>query len=399
MLNFLAPIIGGALGAWGSSQQAKAQDKQTDALMAGFNQYKPYVNDMLSGSQGALNDQLAAGYYQGPTYAGPNNLQTGTAASMGAAGTNMIGAGTNMMNANSGFGNNYQDLYGMALNNAGNIGGYAGNFDNLSNAQGNVGSQFQGLADQARNTDFMGNAINYANANTDALTAAAMRDDRRNLQENILTGIDKAASGSGNMNSSRAGIASAVAERAFDDRRADTSAQIRNDLISQSLGQQNAQFGMANSALGNVSNSIANQGNLTNAGMGAYGASNNALGMAGNFNSGISNAYNTGMNTLSAGGQLAMNAGNAQQGWDQAALNDTRANWEGNRDYAMNTYANYNNGILGRAPNSSQNVQPNYNSPVAGFMGGAMQGYGFAQNNPNFSIDVPIRSGSWFGWP
>ena len=511
MLNFLAPIIGGALGAWGSSQQAKAQDKQTDALMAGFNQYKPYVDDMLSGSQGALNDQLAAGYYQGPTYAGPNNLQTGTAASMGAAGTNMIGAGTNMMNANSGFGNNYQDLYGMALNNAGNIGNtvgmfndvynanmgvgstmsglgnraadyadqfgnlsdraagysdtfnnlgstasnYTNQFGNLANNQGGITDRFTGLADQAQNTDFKGKAINYANANTDALTTAAMRDDRRNLQENILTGIDKAASGSGNMNSSRAGIAQAVAERAFDDRRADTSAQIRSDLINQSLGQQNAQFGMANTALSNASNSNANTGSMYNSGLNAintagsqfangansinnagsmlnsgvnalnsagglygnagnaynsagnaasgmvntYNAVGNSLNNAGNFNSGISNAYNTGMNTLSAGGQLAMNAGNAQQGWDQAALNDTRSNWEGNRDYAMNTYANYNNGILGRAPNSSQNVQPNYNSPVAGFMGGAMQGYGFAQNNPNFSIDVPIRSGSWFGWP
>lgn len=397
-MAWIATIIGAGVGLYGANQQKKAQDKQTDALMAGFNQYKPYVNNMLSGSRGALQDQLSAGYYQGQTYAGPNSLQTGTAASMGAAGTNMIGAGTDMMGANAGFGNNYQDLYGMALNNAGNISNYAGNFDALSNAQGNVGAQFQNLADKAQNTDFLGNATNYASANSDPLVRAAMRDDRRNLEENVLTGIDKAASGSGNMNSSRAGVAQAIAERGYSDRYADTKASIESSLRDQSLGQQNAQFGMTNSALGNVSNSIANQGNLTNAGMGAYGASNNALGMAGNFNSGISDAYNTGMNTLSAGGQLAMNAGNSTQGWDQAQLNDTRANWEGNRDYAMNTYANYNNGILGRAPNSSQAVEPNYNSPMAGMMGGAMAGYGFMQNNPNFSIDVPIKPSSWFGW-
>jgi len=398
-MAWIATIIGAGVGLYGANQQRKAQDKQTDALMAGFNQYKPYVDDMLSGSQATLNDQLSAGYYQGQTYAGPNALQTRTADAMGAAGTNMMGSGADMMGANAGFGNNYQNLYGMSLNNASNIGNYAGNFDALVNAQGNVGSQFQNLASRAQNTDFLGNATNYASANSDPLVRATLRDDRRNLEEDVLTGIDKAASGSGNMNSSRAGVAQAIAERGYSDRYADTKASIESSLRDQSLGQQNNQFNMANSALGNMSGSIANQGNLTNSGMGAYGAANNALGMAGNFNSGISSAYDTGMNTLSAGGQFGMNAGNAIQGWDQAALNNQRSNWEGNRDYAMNTYANYNNGILGRAPNSSQNVEPNYNSPMAGAMGGAMAGYGFMQNNPNFSIDVPIKPSSWFGWP
>ena len=37
-------LIGGALGLMGSSKQAKAQDNATAAQMAGFNQYKPYVD-------------------------------------------------------------------------------------------------------------------------------------------------------------------------------------------------------------------------------------------------------------------------------------------------------------------------------------------------------------------
>lgn len=517
-MAWIATIIGGGMGMYAASENRKAAAANNEALMAGFNLYQPYVKNMLTGAEGALNDTLNAGYYSGPTYAGPNDIQTGIANTMGTVGSNMISSGTDMMNANSGFGNNYNNLYGMALNNASNIGnvtgmyndvynanmgvgntmsnlgnraagyadqfgdlsgraaGYSDTFNNLGNTasnytnqfgdlanrQGGITDRFTGLADQAQNTDFMGKAIDYANANTDALTTAAMRDDRRNLEENVLTGIDKAASGSGNMNSSRAGIAQAVAERGYSDRYADTSAQIRSDLINKSLGQQNAEFGMANTALSNASNSNANTGSMYNSGLNAintagnsyangansinnagsmlnsgvnalnsagglygnagnaynsagnaaggmvntYNSVGNALNNAGGFNSGIANAYNTGMNTVSNGANMGMNAGNSINAWDNAALNDARANWEGNRDFAMNTYANYNAGILNNAPNSASGMQPNYNSPAAGMIGGAMTGYGMANNlnqtNPNwadrFSINVPIRSGSWFGW-
>lgn len=154
---------------------------------------------------------------------------------MGQYGTGMMNDGFGMMSQNSNFGSNAQDLYSSATANAGNISGYAGQFDNIYNQQqgvasnqGNIGGQIQntagnfnnlanqqsgltdrftGLADQAQNTDYLGNANAYASANSQPLVDAAMRDDRRTLQENTLTGIDMSASGSGNMNSSRAGIA------------------------------------------------------------------------------------------------------------------------------------------------------------------------------------------------
>ena len=83
MAFIMGAIIGGGLGLIGANQQSKAIDKQTAAQMAGFKQYEPYVDNMLEGSQGAMDTQLAAGYYGGPTYAGPNGLQTNTAATMG----------------------------------------------------------------------------------------------------------------------------------------------------------------------------------------------------------------------------------------------------------------------------------------------------------------------------
>lgn len=463
MAFIMGAVIGGGLGLIGANQQRKAVDKQTEAMMAGFKQYEPYVDATLKGSQSALNDQLNAGYYGGPTYAGPNGLQTNTANTMGQYGTNMMNAGSAMMDQNSGFGANATDLYSRALTNSDNIAGYsgqfndiygqqqgvasnqgniagqiqgsAGNFNNLANQQSGLTNRFTGLADQAQNTDYLGNANAYAQANSQPLVDAALRDDRRTLQENTLTGIDMSASGSGNMNSSRAGIAEAVANRAFNDRAADVRAQVQSDLRQDSLAQQNAQFGQANTALNNAGNSIAGTGSqfgagvnaLTGAsnvfgaqgsslnsagtaatgGMDAYGNANSGLNAAGNFNNQISNAYNTGMNTMQTGGSMAMNAGGILQGFDQSQMDADRAAFEGARDYDMGVYQDYNAGILGRAPNSSQNTKVNSTSPIAGMMGGAMTGMSFqdqffgggqsmfnnpTQNAPTTSIRPMVRS-------
>ena len=429
-MAFIGAIIGGGLSLIGANQQRKAQDKQNEAMMAGFNQYEPYVDSMLGGAQGALNNQLNAGYYGGPTYAGPNELMTGTATAMGRYGTGMMDAGFGMMDQNGNFGANAQDLYAGAAANAGNISNYAGNFNDIYNGQqgvaanqgniassiqgaaGNFGSlanqqagltdRFTGLADQAQNTDYLGNANAYASANSQPLVDAALRDDRRNLEENTLTGIDMSASGSGNMNSSRAGIAEAVANRGYDDRAADVRAQINSDLRQDSLAQQNVQFGQANTALGNAGTSIAgtgsqfgagvntltgasnvygaqgsslnNSGSAATGGMNAYSNANNALSAAGDFNSQISGAYNTGMNTAQTGGSMAMNAGGILNGYDQSQMDADRAQFEGNRDYASNVYGNYNSGILGRAPNQIQGYEVNNVSGVGAAMGGALTG-------------------------
>ena len=426
-------VIGGAMGLMGANKQAKSQDRATEANMAGFNQYKPYVDTMLEGSAGSLQSQLDAGYYGGPTYAGPNDLQTNTANTMGQYGTNMMGAGAAMMGQNNNFGSNAQNLYSNAMGNANAISGYAGQFDNIYNQQqgvaanqGNIAGQIQGtagnfnslanqqsgitdrftgLADQAQNTDYLGNANAYAQANSQPLVDAALRDDRRTLQENTLTGIDMSASGSGNMNSSRAGIAEAVANRGFDDRAADVRAQVTSDLRQDSLAQQNAQFGQANTALGNAGTSIAgtgaqygnnvnaltgasnaygnqgsslnNSGTAATGGMNAYGNANSALSTAGNFNNQISNAYNTGMDTMQTGGSMAANAGGMLRGFDQGQMDADRRGFEGRRDYEMGVYDNYNSGVLNRAPSSPGGVQPNNVSAAGGMMGGALMGMDF----------------------
>jgi len=313
-------VLGGGMSYLSSKEDRKNQAAQNAALMAGFNQYKPYVDNNLKGSEGALNNVLDTGAYTGQTYAGPNAFQTGTANTMGNFGMGMMNSGNAMMGNNAGFGANANNMYG----------------------------QYQGMVNNAQQQDRLGNAIDYANANTGSLLDTAMRDDRRNLQENTLTGIDLAASGSGNTNSSRAGIATAVANRAYDDRRADMASNIQNSLIDRSLNTQNQAF--------------ADQQNALSGAMGA----NNA----------ISNAYGVGLNTMGQGSNFGMNAGNSLQGYNQAQLNDMRQRFEDQRDFEMQQRTMYNAGILGRAPNSSQKVVANMHNPMMAGISGAIGGYG-----------------------
>jgi hypothetical protein len=242
--------------------------------------------------------------------------------------------------------------------------------------------------------------MDYASANANPLVDAAMRDDRRNLQENTLTGIDLAASGSGNMNSSRAGVAEAVANRAFDDRRADVALDVQDRLIDRSLNQQARQFADQSSALTGAGNAgasqradlagagsaLANQNNSIGTSSNTLTASGNQLtngagqlDAAGNMNSGIQNAYTQGLNTLGQGANFGMNAGNSLQGYNQAALNDAQAAFERQRDFEMQQRQGYQSGILGQAPASVGNITANKVDPFQAAMGGAMSGFGFQQ--------------------
>ena len=324
-MTFLAAAVGAVVGVSSANKASKSADAATAAQMAGFNQYKPYVDGALSGGEGALQGVLDTGNYQGQTLAGPNNFQTGTANNMGQYGQNMQGQGYNMAQANNNFGQNSQGLY----------------------------DQFQGMSNAAANDDRMTTARDYATANSQPLIDSAMRNDARTLTESTLPQINMGASGSGNANSSRAGTAEAIARRGYGDRLADVTGTINQGLMGQSLGQQNTQFNQQGTALN----------------------------YAGNANAAIKGAYGAGMDTLSAGAQFGMNAGNTLQGYDQAQLNDNRARFEGDRDFGYNMQKDYMSGMLGKAPNSPQNIKPNYHDPLMNGVSGALAGYGYAQDN------------------
>jgi len=154
-----------------------------------------------------------------------------------------------------------------------------------------------------------------------------------------------AASGSGNTNSSRAGVAEALAQRAYDDRSADVAISLLDQLTGRGLNAQTNQFNMMNSA-------NANLGNMYNAALGQAGTS------AGFMNQG--------------GGILSTDA--------QNRLNDEKARFEAQRDFEMQQLNAYNTGILGgRGGNSLSGINAVTANPFMGTMGGAMLGAGFGK--------------------
>ena len=299
-------IAGGLLANSAAKKQAKAQDAATRMQMQGYTDARPYIQDMYKGGQNALNNQLAAGYYSGPTYAGLNNKQKNAIDQQYNFGQNAFGMGNALMNQGQNYGQNYQSLFNQA------------------------------------GQDQLGNAVNYANANSQPLIDAALRDSTRNLQENTLTSIGMGASSTGNTNSSRAGIAEAVAGRDYMDRAADTSAGIRDRLAKDYLTQNQNQFANqmnANQGMGNVFNSGFGMGNTATANM--------------------------------------INAGGMYQKDLQNQYTDAQTQFEGNRDFASNAYGDYNAQILGRAPQTPGTVKANFVDPTAAAMSGAMSGFGF----------------------
>ena len=306
----IGSIIGGVGSYMGGKESRKGQEAAANMQAEAFRFSKPYIERNYDSAEANLNSSLDTGSYTGKTYAGPNDMQLqgnnyiGNMGAMGAEGA------YNLTQSGQGFGQNANDIYASSQD------------------------------------DRMGIAQNYAMNNSSGLVNAAMRDDTRNLQENTLTNINQNASGTGNMNSSRAGVADAVANRGYNDRRADVTSDINQQLMNESLGQQNQQFKDRVMA-----------------------------------NNGVSDAYSQGINSMGTMGDFMTGAGGNLQGFEQNRYNDNRFRFEDERDFGLNQNIKYQQGILGQAQyQSPQNpIQQTASSSAAAF-GGAMQGAGFGMD-------------------
>lgn len=314
-------LLGGAAARSGAKRAADAQRYAADASQEAFRFSQPYIKSSYDNAQRYLGNAQAAGAYGGQTLAGPNpyelagNQYIGNMGALGAQGAfGMTQQGQN-------FAKNYADLY------------------------------------EASKADRMGTAQQYAIDNSQPLVNAAMRDDYRTLTEQTLPGINLGASASGNINSSRAGMADAIAQRGYGDRKADVTANIQDTLMNRSLTEQQQSF--ANRAL-------ANQG--------------------------LQGAYSKGINAMGTMGDWMTGAGRNLRGYDQMALDDARAAFERKRDFALDLQKEYQQGILGNAVYNNREVKPNYHDPSSAAFGGAMQGAGFGMDMAKFFKD-------WGGQP
>lgn len=307
-------LVGGYMSNQAAKKQAGAMAEANRLNNMGYLDAQPYIQAGYRGGRDALNKMIDMGAYSGDRYANLNDMQnTG-------------------LNNQFNFGNT---TYRYGRNLADQAQGFAGNFGNLYN--------------QAMGGGAMDNALAYADANTGALTDAALRDSTRMLTQNTLPGINRAASASGNANSSRAGVADAIAMRDYNDRAADTAAGIRNNLVNQSLAQQQRDFGNAMSA-----------------------------------NQGLAGAFGTGVNTGNTGLSNMINAGAGFQKDAQQQLNTDRAAFEDQRDFDMNAYTRYMSGILGRAPMSPGGYQANTVDPTSATISGMVTGAGVGGNLANY---------------
>lgn len=299
-------VIGGYMSNQAAKKQAAAMGEANRMSNMGYLDAQPYINFGYSGGKGALQDVLNTGAYTGPTLAGLNEMQIGALNNQFGLGQTANQYGGNLAQTASGFGGNYADLYRRAM------GGNA-----------------------------MDNAINYATSNRGDLVEAALRDSTRQLTEQTLPGINRAASATGNTNSSRAGIADALATRAYGDRAADVSADITNTLMNQSLAQQQRDFG-------------------------------NAM----NANAGLANTFSTGLNSGFQGLGQQLAAGGAFQRDEQNQFTDQQSNFERQRDFELDQYNKFMAGILGRAPTQGKNYTPNLVDPTSAALSGAIAGFG-----------------------
>tara|TARA_Y100000289_G_scaffold66058_1_gene81290 strand:+ start:769 stop:1821 length:1053 start_codon:yes stop_codon:yes gene_type:complete len=322
MGQMAGPVIGSAIGGIMANKAAKkdrdAQRYAAELMTQPYRDAAPYIKNLYERGQSALDAALATGAYQGPTYAGMDpraqqgyNYMTSTA-------DNIMGIPASLMQQGQGFGTNYQDIYNRA----------------------------------SRNT--LDDAVNYATGgSSQGLVDSAMRDSTRRLNERTLPGIGMNASATGNTNSSRAGVAEAIAQRAYDDRRADVTAQIEDRMVDRFRTQNNQDIRNMMSA-----------------------------------NQGLGKTFAAGFGMIPDVSNLYTQAGGAFQADEQGRMDANRAAFERDRDFRMDQLNTYGSAILGQAPRST-NMNPITANPYTATLGGAMSGFGFGNKIADMFSKTP----------
>ncbi len=245
----LGSIIAGGASLIGGALAGNAADKQAEAMAnanAPWNPTRPHIDTIMNTGKDWFEQAKETGYIN------PDGSINETYFQYLDAIQNSQGQTSDAFNQLFGQGMNQMSNAGAGLNSA------QGFYDNVM-AGGGALTPDKILAD----------AESYMDSDLlDAQIQAATRDDVRNLTENALPTIDRNAVGAGNMGSSRAGVQAAVAERATNERIADTSANIRSSAYQDALNKavnvnQNNMANQMNAAGGNInaSNAMFNQGN------------------------------------------------------------------------------------------------------------------------------------------
>lgn len=180
-----------------------------------------------------------------------------------------------------------------------------------------VTDAMSGLA-QFGNSNFTGQNISAAgqyanNPYMDQMVQAATRDATRTFGESVMPGIGMNAAATGNINSTRTGVAEGIAQRGLQDTIADTSAQMRGSAWTQGLAASQADQASRLQAL----NSYGALGNsLLGAGASQYQIGWDGMSKAGDiFN--LGNALTTANNQAPLDNGMAAADYRDKQPWSQ----------------------------------------------------------------------------------
>ena len=346
---------GGALlgGLAGSQEQGGGTQSTTSAPWEAQQPYLTYGFEQAKDLYGKASQNPV---YQGQRVAGLNPFTSNIANMVGGYAPTSFGFGQNALSQGSQV--------------AGTGAGFAGNAADLY-------SRYNGV-DPTQT--ILNNASQYANSPyAQGMIDAAGRDVTRNLYENQLPTLAKAAAGSGNTNSTRAGVESAIAQRGAADRLADISSNIRGSLFNTGLQQAQSQFNQ------NLTNSLAANQQLSN----AYGAGNNAMIQGQQM---VGNAFDQGTG-----------AGNVFQGQNQNELNAAMQQFNEQQNNPMDLLSKYMGLVQGNYGGTSTTQLPSYGGgwqgALTGALGGALGGAGIASKLGGFNTTPTSTSYGVSGVP
>jgi hypothetical protein len=258
----------------GSLFRGKSSAVVDPGAQEAFNIAKPSMQ--FANTQGV---NLAQQVLNNPAFSGQrvadlNPFQTSSANTLGNFANNTAGLGYGLMNtglgslgASSAVGGNAADIFGRS---------------SMDPTQ-----QIINQAGMFANNPFV-----------DGMIDASGRDVSRQLNEQTLPSLARSFAGTGNTNSSRAGVESAIAQRGAADRLADISSGIRGQFFGQGLGMAQNQYNQ------NLQNMLGANDQLLNAGQ--FGA-----GLVGAGQGFATNAFTQGQN---AGGIFQNQDQNVIQG-------------------------------------------------------------------------------------
>lgn len=265
-------------GIFGSGSSGSSSSSGDPIKQQAFAVSLPLLQSTIGNGQTFLNNVMANPAYTGQRVAALNPFQVSSANNLGNFSNAMSSvpytlnaAGMQNLDVGSNYGANAQDIF----------------------------NRYNGIDPTQSILD---NANLYSNnPYISGLIDASSRDVVRNLSENTLPTLNRQFAGTGNTNSTRAGVESAIAQRGAADRLADLSSQIRSQFFGKGLDMAQNQFNQ------NLQNSLA-------------------------ANNQILNAANLGRNLIGAGQDYASNnfnqgqlAGNVFQTQNQNELNANKA--------------------------------------------------------------------------